>query len=292
MRAVLDNSTTLDWEEQLPALMMAYNTHVHQATKETPFFLTFCHDARMPYFDLAQPRQSLGEGYAAQAFTNAQTAFKRAAENMEEAQAIRQQYYDRQTKQRRFRPGDRVMVHFPNVPTGVNQKFYKRWRLMVIVRPVGPLNVIIKEEASTKTNLVHVNRVRHASTVEIEEQCDSAVRTYEDGQSFYFQTRGETAKQKRRIPPEERESDQNEYFFYQGGRGDEAPHDAGNAQGEMDRPDTRGAQEGTDIAEEGETEDQRSQVPSNVAEEEEQEEERRSQGQGDGDGGNASGDGV
>ena len=39
--SMLDNSDTLDWELLLPAMMMAYNLHVHRATGESPFFLTY-----------------------------------------------------------------------------------------------------------------------------------------------------------------------------------------------------------------------------------------------------------
>ena len=35
LSSMLDNSMTLDWEEQLPAMMMAYNCHVQRATHET-----------------------------------------------------------------------------------------------------------------------------------------------------------------------------------------------------------------------------------------------------------------
>ena len=38
LTCMLDNKTTLDWEEMLPAMMMAYNCHVHRATKEYSFF--------------------------------------------------------------------------------------------------------------------------------------------------------------------------------------------------------------------------------------------------------------
>jgi transposase InsO family protein len=56
MKAQLDNDTTLDWEEHIPALALAYNSHVHSLTRETPFYLTYLHDPRLPWFDLEKPR--------------------------------------------------------------------------------------------------------------------------------------------------------------------------------------------------------------------------------------------
>ena len=41
----------LDWEEVLPAMMELNNCHVHQATGESPFFLTHLHNPRLPVFN-------------------------------------------------------------------------------------------------------------------------------------------------------------------------------------------------------------------------------------------------
>ena len=61
LSCMLDNNTTLDWEEMLPAMMMAYNCHVHQATKESPFFLTYQHNPRLPYFNMDKPQLLYGQ---------------------------------------------------------------------------------------------------------------------------------------------------------------------------------------------------------------------------------------
>ena len=76
LASMLDNTMTLDWEEQLPAMMMAYNCHVQRATHETPFFLTYLHSPRLPYFDLEKPRLLYGEDWSSLAFTKMQTAFR------------------------------------------------------------------------------------------------------------------------------------------------------------------------------------------------------------------------
>ena len=212
MKTMLDNTTTLDWEELLPSLMMSYNMHVHASTKETPFFLTYMADPKLPYFDIQQPRTHYGETYAQSAFVRSQDAFKRAEENMKEAQEIREVYYAKKSKQRNFEPGDRVMVYFPNVPpTGVNPKFYKKWRFMYVVKRLGPLNLAVRAERKGAECIVHVDRVKHAQLEEIREHCDSALAAYGRGQDFYFE-RGERPRT-RPIPPEEREVDSHEYIF-------------------------------------------------------------------------------
>ena len=55
LKAMLADQTTLDWEALLPCAAMAYNCHVHRSTQDSPFFLTFMHDPRLPYLDLQKP---------------------------------------------------------------------------------------------------------------------------------------------------------------------------------------------------------------------------------------------
>jgi transposase InsO family protein len=53
---MLDKNLTMHWEDLLPSLMMSYNCHVHRATSDRPFFLTFAHDPRLPFFNIEKPR--------------------------------------------------------------------------------------------------------------------------------------------------------------------------------------------------------------------------------------------
>jgi hypothetical protein len=38
---MLDKNPTMDWEDLLPSMMLSYNCHMHRATGDSPFFLTF-----------------------------------------------------------------------------------------------------------------------------------------------------------------------------------------------------------------------------------------------------------
>ena len=92
---MLDNNTTLDWEEMLPAKMMAYNCHVHRATKESPFFLTYLHNPRLPYFNLDKPQPLYGQTYVDEAFKNLQVSYQLAKDNMKLAEEVRTEYFNR-----------------------------------------------------------------------------------------------------------------------------------------------------------------------------------------------------
>ena len=161
MRAVLDNDKTTDWEHYLAPMMLSYNTHVHRATKETPFFLTYLHDPRLPVFDLEKPRKLYGENnWAVESFQTMQAAQLRVHANLGEAQREQEKYFNQTAKEKTFKPGDKIMIHFPNVPQGCNQKFFTRWRPFKVVKMVGPVNVAAKEGPHKKEILVHVNRAR------------------------------------------------------------------------------------------------------------------------------------
>ena len=179
MRSMLNNNTTLEWEAMLPMMQLAYNAHCHRSTRESPFFLTYGRDPRLPYLSLAQKMPTYSESFAGNQFRALSEAHRRATENMAEAEKIRVDYFNRMAKERNFAPGERVMVYFPNVKPGVNQKFVKRWRIYQVVKTVGPVNLRLRPIANSgqeKNILVHVNRVRHANQEEIRTENDTKTK--------------------------------------------------------------------------------------------------------------------
>ena len=183
MKCALDNESTLDWETRLPMLQLSFNAHVHRATKETPFYMMFGRDPRLPYTNFRKNRW-YGESYASAQMKALHEAHTRAVENMREAEVIRKEYYDRKAKQREFHIGDRILVHFPQTPKGINRKFFKHWKMCRVLARVGPVNLRVrtmKEEKGRKSEfLIHVDRCQHASQEEVEEFCDSVrVKTTE-----------------------------------------------------------------------------------------------------------------
>ena len=80
---MLENEQTLDWEELLPAMMMAYSCHEQRATQESPFFLTYLHSPRLPFFNLEKPQPLYGESYVDDAFWGLQYSFRHAKDTGE-----------------------------------------------------------------------------------------------------------------------------------------------------------------------------------------------------------------
>ena len=87
-------------------------------------------------------------------------AFQTAKMTMEEAKPRAKAYHDSKAEHREFVTGQRVLVFWPNVLVGVNQKFYNRWKPYLVVKPVGQVNLMVQAEGPpSKPIVVHVDRV-------------------------------------------------------------------------------------------------------------------------------------
>jgi hypothetical protein len=137
MKAQLDNDTALDWEKHIPALALAYNSQVHSSRRETPFYLTYLHDPRLPWFNLEKPRAFYTGSYLLEAFSNMPQCFQLVRENLGDVVAVQKAYFNRKTKEKTFAPGNRVMVWHAMLPKNVNPKFYKKWCYAKIVKMIG-----------------------------------------------------------------------------------------------------------------------------------------------------------
>ena len=168
----------------------------------------------MPFFDISKPKVYYADSYAAAAFKRVQRAYVACKNNLGDAAEAREQYYNKKTQERTFSPGDRVMVHFAKTPTGINHKFYKKWRYFTIIKPVGPVNVLVKENPKKKPILVHVNRVQHATAGDIREACDSVQVPYEGQEPDCEQDTGETPDQLPRQQDESSDEDDGAIGYY------------------------------------------------------------------------------
>jgi hypothetical protein len=121
--AMKDKHPHMDWEDLLPSMMLSYNCHVHRTMGDSPFFLAFAHDPRLPYFNIKKPRMFYDSSYVSDRYEISRAAHKAAKENLEEQQDRQEDYYDKKTKYRTFTLGDQVIIYYPNPPPGISPKF-------------------------------------------------------------------------------------------------------------------------------------------------------------------------
>ena len=106
-------SRPYDWDQQLPFLLFAYRVSAQESTKDSPFFLLYGRDARVPTESaLSIPRSPYvidHDDYREELMDNLSSAWKSAQKHIATAQS-NQKRYDRHADEKRVRKGDQVMV--------------------------------------------------------------------------------------------------------------------------------------------------------------------------------------
>jgi transposase InsO family protein len=156
---------TLDWEDWIPMLMISYNTQVHKATLNSPFFLTFLHDPRLPYFDMRAARPDYGESWPTEAFQRLKKAYGMAKERMEQQRAEMKARYDQGARMRPFRVGEQVLLYYPRATvTYGNPKLAAQWvGGFYVHQQLGPDTYWVRQVGSTSQGTtVHAARMKSA----------------------------------------------------------------------------------------------------------------------------------
>jgi hypothetical protein len=116
-----------DWDRRLPYVLFAYRTAVQASTGESPFFLMYGRDARLPtatditttterdLVDLSDFGESL--------MTNLSEARELARKSIQNSQKKQKQNYDKRACANVFRVGDRVFLYKPAAKSGKAYKF-------------------------------------------------------------------------------------------------------------------------------------------------------------------------
>ena len=164
LSCMMDNADQ-DWEAWLPSLMLAYNTRIHRATKNSPFYLTYLRDPNLPYFMLEMDRALYGEDWATTAAQRLKVVYKMTRENLlRAAEENKRQYNKTARKQETFEAGETTMVHFPKTSFGKeNLKFVRPWVKFTVVKALGNDAYEVRkwgDEGKQYTSRVHVNRMK------------------------------------------------------------------------------------------------------------------------------------
>ena len=154
------NSTTLDWEQCLPPLMLCYNTSFHRSIKNSPFVLTFGMEPRLPYFPTPDLRRKFyGESEAADIFNRFQFARKVALENNIETTEKSHDYFNQKAKPHGYQNGQLVLLEetqFLGKNTKLAPKYSGPHR---VISQKGPVNIELLL-ANGRKIVVHVSRIK------------------------------------------------------------------------------------------------------------------------------------
>jgi hypothetical protein len=154
------NSTTLDWELYLAPLMFCYNTSFHRSVQNTPFFLTYGMEPRLPSFPGPDARRMFyGESSAADIFQRLFLARKLAVENNLRATEKGKEYHDRKAKPHTYSIGQKVLLE-EYYFLGKNVKLAPKWsgpHLIISLKGTHNVELLVNEK---KKVIVNVDRIK------------------------------------------------------------------------------------------------------------------------------------
>jgi transposase InsO family protein len=105
------NETTLDWEIYIAPLMFAYNTSFHKSISNSPFFLTFGIEPRLPNFPAPELRRKFyGESEGADMWHRLLYARDLARRCNQEAAEDYKRFHDRKAQPHQFRETQWVLL--------------------------------------------------------------------------------------------------------------------------------------------------------------------------------------
>ena len=116
-----------DWDEILPYVLFAYRACQQSSTQESPFFLLYGRDPRLPSPAILSPKETRAiadlKEYGIELHSRMSEAWELARQQITRAQQHQKHMYDRDTKKVPFRTGERVFLFKPAEQTGTRRKF-------------------------------------------------------------------------------------------------------------------------------------------------------------------------
>ena len=160
------SKTQKDWDEYIPLILFAYRTSVSETTGDSPFYLLYGREPRLPLdTKLLQPSDlstSISE-HRRKIVEKIEIAQQLAKENIQRTQQSMKSYYDRKAKDVDFEVGDRVWVFSPKSKKGLSRKLAHNWHgPFRISRKASPVLFFLKNSNNKKIDFaVHANRMKH-----------------------------------------------------------------------------------------------------------------------------------
>ena len=165
MLAKCINEEQSNWPQQLPYVMMAYRSSVHESTGYTPQFLVFGQELSLP-LDCMYPNPHENATTDIHEFVNnKQQTFEREFElvrrNLNEKQKRLNAIYNKKVHGPAYKEGQKVLLYHPPIAVGITSKFASPWKgPYAIERCLNNVTFGIKEENSSKQQIVHYDRLK------------------------------------------------------------------------------------------------------------------------------------
>ena len=152
-----------DWDLYIPYVLFAYRTSIQETTKETPFYLMYGRDAKLP-IDIKMKTNThkptnTAETYKQEIIEKFKEAYELVQHNMSKSQQKQQNNYNKHHKHIKYPVGSLVWLYVPVVKRGLIKKLARLWK--------GPFRVMeVMSPVTVKLQMVH--NPRRSSIVNIQ----------------------------------------------------------------------------------------------------------------------------
>uniref|UniRef100_A0A1A8L5P6 Gypsy retrotransposon integrase-like protein 1 n=1 Tax=Nothobranchius pienaari TaxID=704102 RepID=A0A1A8L5P6_9TELE len=163
----LTETDQAQWPDRLPALLQAYNSTVHSATRLTPHYVVFGRHARLPIDWITglgpTTEHCTLQGWVRHHKKTLDFAYQTAKGYVQQRQTRDQAHYNRRTKMLPILPGERVLIR--NFRRRAKGKLGPRWTpepyvVVTQLREGLPVYILRPEGKETPTRTVHRNNLR------------------------------------------------------------------------------------------------------------------------------------
>ena len=154
-----------NWTQQLPYVMMAFRTSVHESTGYTPQFLVFGEEINLPienqYPSPEQPNKTDVHQFVQQERVDKQRAHEVARLDLQAAQLRRNVLYNSKLHGPRYKPRDNVWLHSSVISKGMSPKLSSPWKgPYTIVQCFNDVTYKMKNTVNQKETIVHYDRLK------------------------------------------------------------------------------------------------------------------------------------
>jgi hypothetical protein len=159
MLAKVTNDNQLDWDVHIPYCLFAYRTAMQESVKESPFYLLYGREPRLPIDSeiLARIRPYADEAdYATQCSRLLKQAWQNAAQAIQKAQEKQKRDYDKNLATPPIEVGSIVFLYSPVTKPGLTSKLVKRWK--------GPFEVVSLRDTTAQLRHLHQPRAKKVIT--------------------------------------------------------------------------------------------------------------------------------
>lgn len=155
-----------DWDHRLPYVLFAYRASMQESTQESPFFLLYGRDPRLPTDAVMSPLQAKTlvdlKEYGSDLAYRMSEAWESARKCIGKAQHRQKTFYDRKKRPPNFTVGERVFLYKPAEKTGERRKFARPFHGPYRVMELGTNDAHIRpvDRPQEEPILVALDRLR------------------------------------------------------------------------------------------------------------------------------------